>query len=242
MSYAVDGYHRDTVASAPVSERVAFIRRTYAHLGAAVLVFVGLTAALIATGMAEPIVRDVFLGHPYAWLGLMAVFIGGTLAAHFMAQGRRSVATQYAGLAIYVLLYTLLFLPILTIASDPRYGIGHPRLPLQAGIVTLAAFGGLTAAAFVSRKDFSFLGSILMVAVFLALGVIVAAVAVGFTPALGFVALAVALFAGFIVFYTSRIIHRYRIEDHVAASMTLLGSFALLFYSILGLFLTARDD
>src|SRR5262249_4452378 len=37
MSYLVDGYHRDTVATAPVSARVAFIRRTYAHLAAAIL-------------------------------------------------------------------------------------------------------------------------------------------------------------------------------------------------------------
>ena len=49
----------------------------------------------------------------------MVVFIGGTFAAQYMARSRSSVGMQYAGLALYVMLYTLLFMPILTIASAP---------------------------------------------------------------------------------------------------------------------------
>jgi FtsH-binding integral membrane protein len=242
MSYLVDSYYGETAAAAPVSERVAFIRITYAHLGGAVLAFVGLTGVLISTGMAEQIIRDVFLASRVSWLVLMVVFIGGTFAAQYMAQARRSVGVQYAGLALYVMLYTLLFLPILTIASDPKYGIGNPQLPLQAGIVTLAVFGGLTAAVFVSGKDFSFLGPILMVASFLALGVIVAAILLGFNLGLLFSALMVAVFAGYIIYDTSNIIHRYGTHQHVAASMALFGSFAMLFYYILRIFLIARDE
>src|SRR5215207_6442024 len=122
MSYLVDGYHGDTVAMAPPSERVRFIRRTYAHLAGAVLAFVGASAALIGTGMAETIIRDVFLASRWSWLLLLVVFIGGTFAAQSMAHARRSVGMQYAGLALYVALYTLLFVPILTIASQPKFG------------------------------------------------------------------------------------------------------------------------
>lgn len=242
MSYLVDSYYGETVAAAPVSQRVAFIRRTYAHLAGAVLAFVGLTAALISTGLAEQIIRDVFLANRMSWLILMVVFIGGSFAAQSMARARRSVGTQYAGLALYVMLYTLLFLPILTIASDPKYGIGDPRLPLQAGIVTLAVFGGLTAGVFLSGKDFSFMGPILMVASFLALGVILSAVLFGFNLGLVFSALMVALFAGYIIYDTSNIIHRYGVNEHVAASMALFGSFAMLFYYILRIFLSARNE
>src|SRR5262245_16251263 len=242
MSYLVDGYHGATVAAAPVSERVAFIRRVYAHLAGAVLAFVGLEALLIGSGLAEQIVRDVFLGNQVSWLLLMALFIGGTFAAQYMAQARRSVGTQYAGLALYVLLYTLLFMPILMIASDPKYGVGNPKLPLQAGIVTLAVFGGLTVAVFASGKDFSFLGPILCVCSFLALGVILAAVLFGFNLGLVFCALMVALFAGFVIYDTSNVIHRYATNEHVAASMALFGSFAMLFYYILRIFMIARDE
>ena len=41
MSYLVDDYHGDTVAAAPVNERVAFIRRTYAHVFGAILMATG---------------------------------------------------------------------------------------------------------------------------------------------------------------------------------------------------------
>ena len=52
----------------------------------------------------EQIIRDVFLANRMSWLMLMVVFIGGTFAAQYMAQARRSVGMQYAGLALYVLM------------------------------------------------------------------------------------------------------------------------------------------
>lgn len=241
MSYLVDGYHGDSAATAPASERVRFIRRTYAHLAVAVMAFVGLSATLIGSGAAETIIRDVFLANQFSWLLLMVLFIGGTFAAQSMAQARRSVGTQYAGLALYVGLYTLLFVPILTIASQPKYG-GSAALPIQAGIVTLVAFGALTLAVFVSGKDFSFLGPVLMVGSFVALGVILAAVLFGFSLGLVFCAAMVALFAGFIIYDTSNILHRYGTDEHVAASMALFGSAAMLFYYILRIFMISGND
>jgi FtsH-binding integral membrane protein len=212
-------------------------------LAVAVLAFVGLSAGLIASGLADQILYDIFGAGRLAWAGLMVVFIGGTFAAQMMAQSRSSVGTQYAGLTLYVLLYTLLFVPILTIASNPKYGIGNPSLPLQAGVVTLMVFAGLTAAVFVSGKDFSFMGPILMIGSFLALGVIIAAMIGGFSLGLIFCSLMVALFAGYVVYDTSNIIHRYRTNEHVAASMALFGSFAMLFYYILMLFMSGnRND
>lgn len=242
MSTLVDTYYGETAAAAPVSERVRFIRRTYAHLAAAVLAFVGISAGLIASGLADQILHDVFRANRYAWLGLMVVFVGGTFAAQMMANSRSSVGTQYAGLTLYVLLYTLLFVPILTIASNPVYGVGNPKLPLQAGVVTLMVFAGLTSAVFISGKDFSFLGPVLMIGSFLALGVIIAAMIGGFSLGLIFCSLMVALFAAYVVYDTSNIIHRYGTSEHVAASMALFGSFAMLFYYILMLFMSSRDE
>jgi FtsH-binding integral membrane protein len=242
MSYLVDDYHGESAAAAPVNERVAFIRRTYAHLAGAVLAFIGLSAALIGTGLAEQIIRDVFLGQRMAWPALMITFMVGTVAAQYMARSRSSVGVKYAGLALYVLLYTLLFMPILTIASDPKFGIGNPSLPLQAGIVTLAVFGGLTIAVFASGKDFSFMGPVLWVGSFLALGVIIASMFGVLTLGFGFICVMVALFAGWVIYDTSNVIHHYGTNEHVAASMALFGSFAMLFYYILLLFMSNRDD
>ena len=133
-------------------------------------------------------------------------------------------------------------LPILTIATQaPQYA--GKDLPLQAGIVTLAVFGGLTAAVFWSGKDFSYLGPILSVLAWVALGVVIAAVIGGFTPGLIFCGAMIALAAGFIIYDTSNVMHHYGTDQHVAASLELFASVALLFWYVLRLFMaTSRDD
>jgi uncharacterized protein len=241
MSYLVDGYHSDTVATAPVSERVRFIRRTYAHLAGAVLAFIGLEAFLLTSGIGLELFKTMFAFNG-AWIALLAVFIVGGFAAQYMARSRQSIGMQYAGLALYVMLETIIFLPILIIATQaPQYA--GKALPLQAGIVTLAAFGGLTAAVFLSGKDFSFMGPVLWVLSLLALGLIIAAVIGGFSLGLGFAVAMVALACGFIIYDTSNIIHHYGTDQHVAASLELFAAVALLFWYVLRIFMyTSQDD
>jgi FtsH-binding integral membrane protein len=238
MSYLVDGYYRETVATAPVSERVSFIRRTYAHLAGAIGTFVAIEALLFSTGIGEQALRVMF-AFPFAWIGLMLFFIVGGYAAQAMARSRSAPALQYAGLGLYILLEVVIFLPILAIA-EVRYP--HQHVPLQAGILTLALLGGLTLAVFVSGKDFSFLGPVLWVGSLLALGLVIAAVAFGFSLGLVFSFAMVALAAGFIIYDTSNIIHHYRTDQHVAASLELFASVALLFWYILQIFMSSRDN
>lgn len=237
MSYAMDEYYRETVAQAPASARATFIKRTYLHLTGAVLAFVALEAVLISSGIGLDIVQTMFAQRG-AWLALMVVFIGGGYAAQYMARSGQPVGLQYAGLALYVLLEVVIFLPILTIAQI-KYG---PAVPMQAGLVTLAVFGGLTAAVFLSGKDFSFLGPVLWVGSFLALGFVLAAVLFGLNLGLIFSVAMVALAAGFIIYDTSNIIHRYGVNEHVAASLALFASVALMFYYILRIFMATRSD
>lgn len=238
MSYLVDGYYRETVAAAPVSARVRFIRRTYAHLAVAIAAFVGIEAVLFSTGLGFNILRTMFAFNG-AWLALMLLFIVGGIAAQLMARSRSSPALQYAGLSLYVLLEVVIFLPILMMA-EIRFPGQH--LPLQAGVLTLAVFGGLTVAVFSSGKDFSFLGPILWVASFLALGLLIAAMIGGFNVGLVFTVVMIAIAAGFIIYDTSNIIHHYGTDQHVAASLNLFASVALLFWYILQFFMNARDD
>ena len=51
----------------------------------------------------------------------------------------------------------IIFAPLLYIAA-----VEFPGVIQRAGVVTMLGFGGLTAIAFVTRKDFSFLRGILM--------------------------------------------------------------------------------
>jgi FtsH-binding integral membrane protein len=235
--YLVDGYYRETVAAAPVSERVRFIRRTYTHLAVAIAAFVGIQAVLLNTDLGLEVIKSIF-NSGVAWLGLMVLFVIGGYAAQMMARSRSNPGLQYAGLTLYVLLEVVIFLPLLWIA-EMRFP-GH-HLPLQAGILTLWVFGGLTASVFISGKDFSFLRPVLWVCTFLALGLVFAAVIGGFSLGLVFAFAMVALAAGWIIYDTSNIIHHYRTDQHVAASLSLFASVALLFWYILRIFMSMRD-
>jgi uncharacterized protein len=241
MSYDLDQVYGNTAATAPASARATFIKRTYLHLAGAIMAFVGIEAVLFSSGMAEQIVRDVFAANRAAWLGLMVMFIVGGYAAHWMARSRQSIGMQYTGLALYVLLQVVIFLPLLYISTSPQFG-GSPNLPIQAGIVTLAVFGGLTVSVFVSGKDFSFLGPILWVGAFVGLGFVLAAVLFGLTLGLVFCVAMVALAAGFIIYDTSNIMHHYGTNEHVAASLALFASVALMFYYILRIFMLSRNN
>ncbi|HEV3256943.1 MAG TPA: Bax inhibitor-1 family protein, partial [Gemmataceae bacterium] len=109
-----------------------------------------------------------------------------------------------------------------------------------AGILTLCMFGGLTAAVFITRKDFSFLGPVLSVISFLALGLII--VACIFPIGLGtwFSFAMVALASGYILYQTSGVMLHYRTDQHVAAALALFSSVALLFYYILRILMGSR--
>jgi FtsH-binding integral membrane protein len=241
MNYELDQGYGVPAIAAPASARAAFIKRTYLHLAGAILAFVGIEAALFMTGTAEHIIKDVFVANRGAWIGLMLLFIVGGYGAQWMARSRQPVGLQYMGLAFYVLLEVIIFLPLLYVSTSPQFG-GDINLPIKAGIVTLAVFGGLTVAVFLSGKDFSFMGPVLWVCAFLALGVVIAAALFGFTLGLVFCALMVALAAGFIIYDTSNVMHHYGTNEHVAASLELFASVALLFYYILRIFYMSRND
>ncbi|MDB4504381.1 Bax inhibitor-1 family protein, partial [Akkermansiaceae bacterium] len=92
--------------------------------------------------------------------------------------------------------------------------------------------------------DFSFLGGILKVGGFVAIGVIVASTFIqGFNLGLWFSAIMVVFAGGSILHQTSNIIHHYRPDQHVAASLGLFASVALLFWYVLRILmsLTGRD-
>ena len=100
-------------------------------------------------------------------------------------------------------------------------------------MLTLLLFTALTYIAFTTKKDFSFLGGILTVACFVALGVIAASAIFGFTLGLIFSAVMVLVAAGSILYNTSNVMFRYNTGQYVAASLSLFASVALLFWYIL---------
>lgn len=235
--YALDaGYsHSESMAA----ERIAFIKRTYAHLGLALLAFTGILMAMYQIEpLKEAFGRFVFGGR-WNFLFLMIAFIVfGSLAQNW-AQSTNSLGTQYAGLFLYVFLEAIIVFPLIIFAADV---VGDKSLPGQAAVLTLAAFGGLTAVVFVTKKDFSFLRSALTICSFLALGVIICALIFGFGLGTFFALAMIALMCGYILYYTSNIMQHYNTNQHVAAALALFAAVATLFYYILYyLILTSRE-
>ncbi|NJK84422.1 MAG: permease [Saprospiraceae bacterium] len=144
---------------------------------------------------------------------------------------------QYAGLLLYVVAQAFIFVPLIYIAIAMT---GDLSLINQAALMTLGLFTGLSAVVFVTKKDFSFLRSILTVGGFIALGLIAAGILFGFSLGLWFSFAMVALAAGTILYQTSNIIHEYNKAQYVAAALGLFASLMLMFWYILQIFMS-RD-
>jgi FtsH-binding integral membrane protein len=217
-----------SVADATSDLRAAFVRRTYFHLAGAILAFIVLEAALFQTSIPETFVGLLGTSR-YAWLIVMGAFMGISYLAENWANSDTSEQMQYAGLALYVVGEALIFVPLLYLAVN----VAGPDVLFTAAMMTLLLFAGLTYTAVTTQKDFYFLGSVLKVGSFIALGVIACSVLFGFTLGLVFSAVMVLFAAACVLYNTSNILHRYNPTQHVAASLSLFASIALLFWYIL---------
>jgi FtsH-binding integral membrane protein len=228
----------DPVADAAASVRAAFIRRTYLHLAGAVALFVVIEAMLLQTPLAEAMMR-IIAGNRYGWLMILGGFMVASWLARSLAANMRSLPAQYAGLAFYVLAQAVLFVPLLYIAVH----FSSPDVLPTAAILTGVLFVALTGVVFVTRSDFSFLRTTLMVGGLVALGAIAAGAIFGFTLGLWFSVAMVGLASAAILYDTSNILHHYSADQHVPAALELFASVALLFWYILQLMMrmSSRD-
>jgi len=179
-------------------------------------------------------------GGRMSWL----VFLGGFMVVSWLArswaESSASPGKQYLGLSLYVLAQSLIFVPLLYIASS----FTDPMLIPCAGMITLIVFGGLTATVFLSKADFSFLRMYLFWGGILAIGLVIcSAFFAGLSLGMWFAIAMIALASGYILYDTSNVLHHYRTDQHVAASLALFASVALLFWYVIRLLmvLNSRD-
>ena len=213
-----------TVAEAKPSTRAAFIRKTYGHLAGAILFFMVIETFLVNSPNARYMTESM-LGGQWSWLIVLAAFMGVSYIANKWAMMDTSPELQYLGLGLFVVAESIIFLPLLYIADNYYDGIIG-----MAGFMTLLLFAGLTSIVFITKKDFSFLGSILTIGGFVALGVILASIAFGFSLGIVFSGAMIVFAVGSILYDTSNMMHHYNPNQHVAASLSLFASVALLFW------------
>lgn len=226
-----------SAADAEPLERAGFIRRTYLHLAGAILAFIGIEAFFFVSGVADVAIGLLQFGGRFSWLIVLVAFMAVSWMANKWAVSTVSTGTQYLGLGIYIVAEALIFIPLLYIVGNFA---GGAETIVKAGIVSLGLFAGLTAVVFITRTDFSFLRSVLVVGGMVALGVIAASIVFGFSLGTVFAFVMVAFAATAILYNTSGVLHRYHPSQHVAASLALFASVALLFWYILQIF--GSDD
>lgn len=220
------------VARPAVESRARFITRTYNTLFLAILAFTGIEIALFMSGVADALAPA--LGR--SWLLVLGGFMVASWLGSHVAHTAKSPAAQYAALGGFVVAEALVFMPLLWIAN-----LKFPGAIQSAAIVTFIGFGGLTAVAFTTRKDFSFLGGMLRWGGIVALVLIGASLIFGFTLGL-FFSVAMVGFAGAAILYdTSNVIRHFPEDRHVGAALQLFSSVALLFWYVLRIFMASRD-
>lgn len=234
MNSSFNPYAVGPVAEAPLETRTDFVRKTYTHLAGAIGVFALLEAALLAVVPAEA-VFGWLSASKFNMLLLLAAFMGASFIANKWAHGSTSRGMQYAGLGLFIVAEALIFLPMLLLAKayDPT-AIG------KAGVVTGGLVLGLTAIAFTTKKDFTFLGGVLKIGGIVAIGLVISAIFFGFALGTWFSLAMIALAAGSILYNTSAMLYHYSPGQHVAASLSLFASVAMMFYYVLRLFMN-RD-
>jgi uncharacterized protein len=237
-------------ATVGVSDRVRFIRMTYLHLLGAVLTFAGLlylfmTNATLIEKVSIPLVKFA-IGGRWNWGVVLLAFMVVSWVADYWASHATSRGMQYAGLGIYVVAEALIFVPLLAIVEWKTQNIlarggAEPHIIRDAAYTTLAIFGALTASVLISKKDFSWLRSGLIMMSAAATMLVVLSLIFGFNLGIVFSVAMVVLAAGYILYQTSQVLAHYDPRQHVAAALALFSSVALMFWYIIRIFLRMRQ-
>ena len=145
----------------PVSEigvdaRATFVGRTYSHLFGAIMAFTFISILLYQMEIGEPLLR--LMGG--MWLVALGLFMVVGWVFRGVAHSAKTLPMQYVGLGGYVVAESIFFCPLLFFIADARFP-GSATVIRDAAVATLIGFTALTLIAFMSRKDFSFLGCVL---------------------------------------------------------------------------------
>jgi FtsH-binding integral membrane protein len=228
---AIRGY--GNVNKSYADERATFIVKTYNHLFGAIALFALIEYGLFSTGIGPAMATAMLGGN---WLLVLGGFMLVSWIASHAAHSAKSLATQYAALLGFVVAEAIVFVPLLYIADTVA-----PGAIKSAAVVTLLGFGGLTAVAFTTKKDFSFLGGLLRWGGILALVAIAAGVIFGFQLGTFFSVIMVGFAGAAILYDTSAVLRDFPTNRYVAASLQLFSSVALMFWYVLRIFISSRD-
>jgi FtsH-binding integral membrane protein len=200
-------------------ERATLVRRTYS------LVLVCVLATMVGTsfGLSQGALMLAVAQHPF-----IAFFCA--LAPLVLARRQKTQFPMNIGLV-------LLFSFVMGVTISPTifiYGRQQPGLIAQAAVLTIGAFGILTMYAFVSRRDFSPMGSFLTVGLWVLIGTMFLNMFFRSAAAdLWLASVAVLLFSGLLVFDTWRLRNYYGPDEYVGAAVQIYLDLLNMFVAVI---------
>jgi modulator of FtsH protease len=208
-------------------ERATLVRRTYT------LVFISVLTTIVGAtyGMSNATLMNAVLESPI--LSALCVFVPLIAASRFRTRFPLNIALVFFfTFAMGVLISPQLFI----------YSQLHPTLIPQAAALTITTFAVLTLYAFISRRDFSALGSFFTVG----LWVLIATSLLNLffrnpTADLWLASGTVIIFSGLLIFDTWRLRNTYGPDDYVTAAVAIYLDLLNLFLAILRILGGRRD-
>lgn len=228
MNY-IDVNSGQVIAHADGDTRQKFIRKTYTHLALAIALFAVIETLFIQMGLGDMALQLLQISS-WAWLGVLLVYGVASNLIHKWANSAVSLEKQYLAWAAGVVIEAVIFLPMIAMAIKFSNDVDILQ---HAALVTLALVAGLTAVVFTTGKDFSFLRPALTIGFFIALGLIIASIAFGFSLGLVFSGAMIVFAAGAILYETSQVQYHYHESQYVGASLSLFSAVGLLFWYVL---------
>lgn len=236
MGADVDYGRAQTVATATPAERGAFLRKVYLTLtgGIGVTMATGIALTLSALGNPDNFLWKVMQGNGI-WM-LFLAYLALSFGVGTLVHKRGINVAAY----LFFTAFTGLFIsPLLLMAVVKTQSL---LVVWQALGLTVFTFGGLSGYVLVSGKDFAFMKGFLWTGFWILVGFMV----VGFFVQswafhMGVTAAGLLVFAGFVLYHTSEIMHRMGPSDWVAGAFTLFIDFINMFIRVLMLLLGRRE-
>ena len=219
------GYaQRVPVASVSIEERLAFLKKVYGLLSISVFL------AAIASWMT--INNEQFTATVQSYY--IAFIILEFASLFFVMWARKRETMGLIALFTFTILTGITTAPILTYYTDSTV--------TNAAFITGIAFAGLSFYTIRSKKDFSFMGGMLITGL-IVLFVIGLFAMISGNPdiRLLYAAGGVFLFCGFIIYDTSNILRRYPTDEYISATLSLYLDIFNLFLMLLHLLSGSRD-
>ena len=220
------------VISLDEDARVTFMMKVYQHIGLAIVAFMGIEFLLFTSGIAEWFYDTVFTSGG-GWILLLGLFMVGTWMATQATMDLSNPGRQYAGLFGTAALEALIFAPFLWYIFKVQDNAGDVW---AAAVVTGIGFAGLSAVAWVTRRDLSFIRPLIMWGGMAAIVLILAALLFGFNLGTWFSVAMIGLAGAAILYTTQQALRTYPEQAYVAAAVQLFGSLMTMFWYVLRIF------